>query len=74
MDRVVELAERHGVTPAQIAIAWVLYQPDVTAPVIGASKMTHLEQAVEALDITLSVEDKAFLEEPYQPHPVLGHS
>jgi aryl-alcohol dehydrogenase (NADP+) len=72
VERVVTLAERHGVSPAQIAIAWILRQPGITAPIVGASKMPHLEQAVAALEVTLSDEDRAYLEEPYQPHPVLG--
>jgi len=74
VDRVVELAGRRGVTPAQIALAWLLHQPGITAPIIGASKMPHLEQAVAALEIDLSEEERAHLEEPYQPHPVLGHT
>jgi aryl-alcohol dehydrogenase (NADP+) len=73
VDRVAELAVQKGVSPAQIALAWLLYQPGVTAPIIGASKMTHLEEAVAAVDIELSAEDCRYLEEPYQPHPVLGH-
>lgn len=73
-DRVAALAERRGVTPAQIALAWLLHQPGVTSPIIGASKMRHLEEAVAALDLHLSAEDLTFLEERYQPHPVLGHS
>ena len=72
--RAAELAEKRGVTPAQIALAWMLHQKDVTAPIIGASKMPHLEQAVAALDIQLSTEEIASLEEPYRPHRVLGHS
>jgi len=74
VDRVKELAKRHGVTPAQIALAWLLHQPGLTAPIIGASKMPHLEQAVGALEIKLSQDEIDILEEPYQPHPVLGHS
>ena len=74
VDRVVDLAERRGVTPAQIALAWLLHQDGVTAPIIGASKMPHLEQAVAALDIALSADECAYLEELYQPHPVMGHS
>jgi aryl-alcohol dehydrogenase (NADP+) len=74
VDRVVELASQRGVAPAQIALAWLLHQPGITAPIIGASKMEHLEQAVAALDIKLDDRDRTFLEEPYQPHPVLGHS
>lgn len=74
VDRVVELAAQFGVKPAQIALAWLLHRPGVTAPIVGASKMSHLEDAIGALDITLSDEDMAYLEEPYEPHPVLGHS
>jgi aryl-alcohol dehydrogenase (NADP+) len=74
VDRVVELAGQRGVTPAQIALAWLLQQEGVTAPIIGASKMPHLEQAVAALEIDLSDEECEYLEELYQPHPVLGHS
>ena len=74
VDQVVALAEQHGVKPAQIALAWILHQPSVTAPIIGASKMEQLEQAVAALEIQLTAEDLKALEAPYQPHPVLGHS
>jgi aryl-alcohol dehydrogenase (NADP+) len=74
VERVVELAKTRGVTPSQIALAWLLHQPGVTAPIIGASKMHHLEEDVAALDIELSAEEIDTLEEPYQPHPVLGHS
>ncbi len=72
-DRVGEVAERRGIARSQVALAWILRQPGVTAPIIGASKLLHLEQAVAALDIALTDEDCAHLEEPYQPHPVLGH-
>ncbi len=71
-DRAAQVAERLEVTPAQVATAWLLAQPGVTAPIIGASKMPHLEQAVDALSVRLSPEDLKPLEEPYQPHPVLG--
>ncbi len=71
-DRVVELARRQGVQPAQIALAWVLAQPGVTSPIVGASKLPQLDEAVDALKVRLSREDVAFLEEPYQPHSVLG--
>lgn len=74
LDRVVALAERRGVAPAQIALAWLLHQPAVTAPIVGASKMAQLEQAVAATEIALSAEERASLEEPYVPHRVLGHS
>jgi aryl-alcohol dehydrogenase (NADP+) len=69
-----EVARRHGVSPAQIALAWLLHKDGITAPIVGASKMSHLEEAVAALDIELSGEDMAYLEAPYRPHPVLGHS
>jgi len=74
VERVVELARTRGVTPSQIALAWLLHQPGVTAPIIGASKMRHLEEDAAALEIELSTEELAALEDPYQPHPVLGHS
>jgi aryl-alcohol dehydrogenase (NADP+) len=74
VDRVVELAERREVKPAQIALAWLLHQPGVTAPIIGASKMPQLDEAIQALKITLSSEELAALQAPYQPHGVLGHS
>jgi len=74
VDRVVELAKKKEVAPAQIALAWILHQPGISAPIVGFSKMSHLEQALEAVDIELSPEDCTFLEEPYQPHPVSGHT
>ncbi len=73
VDRVVALAERREVTPAQVALAWLLAQDGVTAPIIGASQISHLEEAVGALDLKLSPEEAAFVEAPYRPHPVLGH-
>jgi aryl-alcohol dehydrogenase-like predicted oxidoreductase len=74
VERVVELAEKRGVRPAQIALAWILNRPGITAPIIGASKLSHLEDAIGALEIQLSADEMNSLEEPYQPHPVLGHS
>ena len=73
VDRVVELAQARGVEPAQIALAWLLHQDGVTAPIVGATKPAHLDQAIAALDLELSDDELARLEEPYQPHPVLGH-
>lgn len=73
VERVIEIANQKGVAASQIALAWLLHQPGVTAPIIGASQMEHLEQDVAALDIRLSRDELEFLEEPYQPHPVLGH-
>jgi aryl-alcohol dehydrogenase-like predicted oxidoreductase len=74
VDRVAELAKKHGCSNAQIALAWMLHKPYITSPIIGASKMKHLEEAVAALDITLSEDEITTLEESYQPHRVLGHS
>ena len=74
VGRVVDLAKRRGVKPAQIALAWILHKPGVTAPIIGASKMEQLEDAIAALEISLDQTEIAFLEECYRPHPVLGHS
>jgi aryl-alcohol dehydrogenase (NADP+) len=74
VERGIELAKRKDVKPAQIALAWLLHQPGVTSPIIGASKMYQLEDAVKALDISLSKEECTFLEELYRPHPILGHS
>jgi aryl-alcohol dehydrogenase (NADP+) len=68
-----EVARRHGATPAQVALAWLLRQEGVTAPIVGATKLEHLDQALEAVDLELGDEDAAELQEPYQPHPVLGH-
>jgi 1-deoxyxylulose-5-phosphate synthase len=73
-DRAVELAKTRGVKPAQIALAWLLAKPGVTAPIVGASKLPHLDEAVAALQLRLAPEEMTFLEEPYRPHPVLGHS
>jgi aryl-alcohol dehydrogenase (NADP+) len=73
-DRVAELARRRGVKPTQIALAWVLSKPGVTAPIVGASKISHLDDHVAALDIRLDADETAFLETPYEPHRVLGHA
>ncbi|MFS0638827.1 aldo/keto reductase [Mesobacillus foraminis] len=72
VERVAQLAKERSVPRAQIALAWVLQKQPVTAPIIGATKISHLEDAVAALGITLSLEEVSFLEEPYVPHPVLG--
>lgn len=66
-----EVATERGVSPAQVALAWLLRQPAVTAPIIGASKMAHLDQAVAALEISLTDDEVRRLEEPYVPHRVL---
>ena len=73
LDVVEKLAPEYDATPAQLSLAWLLHKPGVVSPIIGATKMDHLEQAVKALDINLSEEHIAALEAPYIPHPVLGH-
>jgi len=73
-ERVQEVAREHNRKPTQIALAWLLSRPGMTAPIIGASKMEHLDDAVAALEVKLSGEDIKRLEEPYRPHPILGHS
>jgi len=73
VDRVIAIAKKHGVPPARIALAWLLHKPGVTAPIIGASKLEQLDDAVAAIDIALDAADIRSLEEPYAPHRVLGH-
>ena len=72
-ERVAEVAADEGATMAQIALAWLLHKEWVDAPIIGTTSVEHLEQAVEALEISLSASDMAYLEEPYKPVPVSGH-
>jgi aryl-alcohol dehydrogenase-like predicted oxidoreductase len=74
VDRLGEIAEKRGVSRAQVAMAWLLAKPGVTAPIVGASKPHHLEDAVAALAVKLTPEEMNALEEPYVPHPVLGFS
>ena len=74
VERVGEVAEKRGVPRAQVALAWMLSKPVVTAPIIGASKPHHIEDAVAALDLKLSDEEISRLEEPYVPHDVAGFS
>jgi 1-deoxyxylulose-5-phosphate synthase len=74
VDVVREVAEERGLPPAQIALAWLLAKPAVAAPIVGATKLRHLEDAIAATDVTLSEEEAARLEAPYRPHPILGHS
>src|SRR3954451_8332016 len=73
VDRVAEVASERGVPPAQVALAWLLHKPGVTAPIVGATKVEHLDDALAAAELSLSDEEIARLEEPYAPHPVLGH-
>ncbi|MDE2336114.1 MAG: aldo/keto reductase, partial [Alphaproteobacteria bacterium] len=72
ISRVGELAKKHGVPQAQIALAWMLTKPAVTAPIIGATKMKHLDDAVAALDVKLAADEITYLEELYIPHNVAG--
>jgi aryl-alcohol dehydrogenase-like predicted oxidoreductase len=72
IDRVGEVATAHGLPRAQVALAWLLAKPGVTAPIVGATKPEHLADAVAAIDLKLSAEEIARLEEPYAPHPIAG--
>ncbi|MEX1098577.1 MAG: aldo/keto reductase, partial [Planctomycetales bacterium] len=72
VDRLGEVAGERGLSRAQVALAWLLHKPAVTAPIIGATKPQHLEDAVNALALRLSPQELARLEDPYQPHPVAG--
>jgi len=72
VERVTDVASKRGVSRAQVALAWIMQKPFVTAPIVGASKMQHLDDAVAALSLNLSAEETASLEEPYVPHAVIG--
>ena len=73
VDRVNEVAQQRGVPSAQVALAWLLHRPGVTAPIVGATKLGHLEDAIAAEQVELSDEEMNQLEEPYVPHAVAGH-
>jgi aryl-alcohol dehydrogenase (NADP+) len=73
-ERANEIAEARGVSGSQIALTWLLNKPHITSPIIGATKMEHLEQAIAALDIHLTDDEVKRLEESYKPHPIRGHS
>jgi len=73
VDHVTEIAKKHGVPNAQIALAWILHKPGVTSPIIGATKEHHIPDAVKGAEIKLSAEEIVYLEAPYKPHPILGH-
>jgi aryl-alcohol dehydrogenase-like predicted oxidoreductase len=73
VERVAEVAAERGVAPAQVALAWLLHKPGVTAPIVGATRLGHLDDALAAAELALSDEEVARLEAPYRPHPVLGH-
>lgn len=72
VERVADVAAQRHVPPAQVALAWLLAKPVVTAPIVGATKLSHLEDAVAAVDVRLSDKEMALLEEPYRPHEVAG--
>jgi aryl-alcohol dehydrogenase-like predicted oxidoreductase len=72
VDRLAGLAEKRGLPRAQIALAWLLQKETVTAPIVGTTKISHIEDAVAALSVKLTPEEIALLEEPYMPHPVIG--
>ncbi|MBB5063146.1 aldo/keto reductase [Granulicella mallensis] len=74
VDRVIEIAQQRNVKPAQIALAWILAKPGISAPIIGASKPYQLEDALGALSLKLTEEEIKQLEAPYESHPILGHS
>jgi 1-deoxyxylulose-5-phosphate synthase len=74
VDRLNEVAGERGVPSAQMALAWLLHKPGVTAPIVGATKLEHLEDALAAAELSLSDEEIERLEEPYRPHPVIGHT
>jgi aryl-alcohol dehydrogenase-like predicted oxidoreductase len=73
VDRLVEVAAERDTAPARVALAWLLRKPGVTAPIVGATKLEHLQDALAAEQLTLADDELARLEEPYAPHPVLGH-
>ena len=73
VDVVEQVAKKRGVPPAHVALAWLLHKPEVTAPIIGATKPHHLEDAVAALSVKLSAQEISEMESPYVPHPILGH-
>ena len=72
VERVAEIAAEREVSRAQVALAWMLSKPFITAPIVGTTKPQHLEDAIAAVDLPLSSDEIARLEEPYRPHPVMG--
>jgi 1-deoxyxylulose-5-phosphate synthase len=72
-DRLSKVAAERSLPPAQVALAWLLHKPGVTAPIIGATRPGHLDDAVAAVDVMVSDQEITQLEEPYRPHPVRGH-
>jgi len=74
IERADEVAAERGVPTARVALAWLLHRPGVTAPIIGATKLEHLQDALAAEQLPLSAEEMERLEEPYRPHAIAGHS
>ena len=72
VDRVAEIAEKHGVKRAQIALAWLLHKDGVASALVGATSVIHVEEAIPAIEIVLTAEEIAYLEEPYVPHKLSG--
>ena len=72
IDRVAEVASERGVSSAQVALAWLLHKPGITAPIVGATKVDHVEDALAAESLSLSEDEVRRLEEPYVPHPTSG--
>ena len=72
VERVAAIAKERGISPAQVALAWVSAQPGITSPIVGATKMAHLEDAIASLEVTLTAEELEQLESPYRPHEVSG--
>jgi 1-deoxyxylulose-5-phosphate synthase len=73
VDHVTEVAKKRGVPNAEVALSWILHQPGVTSPIIGATKAHHIEDAIKATELKLTHEELAYLAAPYKPHPILGH-
>jgi len=74
IDVVTKVAAARGVSPAQVALSWVINAPGVTAPIVGATKLSHLEEAIAAVDLILADEERMALELPYQPRAIAGHA
>jgi aryl-alcohol dehydrogenase (NADP+) len=73
LERLEEVAKEKGITPTQLALAWVLSKPEVTSPIVGPTKVSQLDELVAALNVTLTADEKKRLEEPYVPRPIQGH-
>jgi 1-deoxyxylulose-5-phosphate synthase len=73
IDAVAKVAAARGVTPAEVALSWVVTAPGVTAPIVGATRLSHVEDAIKAVDLVLTDEEKAALEAPYQSRRISGH-